>query len=66
MASVRAGPSPRRILTYENGLLLMLGSSFGFAFFDRQAISYLTPFIVPDLHLNNTQVGALASGLSLA
>ncbi len=56
----------RRWLTYENALLLLLGSSFGFAFFDRQAITFLTPFIVTDLHLNNTQVGALSSGLSLA
>ncbi len=66
MASVPQSARPRGILTYENGLLLMLGSSYGFAFFDRQAVSYLSPFIVPDLHLSNTQVGALASGLSLA
>ena len=66
MAALPQTVRPRRILTYENGLLLMLGSSYGFAFFDRQAISYLSPFIVPDLHLSNTQVGALASGLSLA
>ncbi len=59
-------PAPtRRILTYENGLLLMLGFSWGFAFFDRQALSYLTPFFVPDLHINNAQVGMLAAGLSL-
>jgi MFS family permease len=56
----------RRLFTYENALLLILGSGFGFAFFDRQAITYLTPFIVPDLHLNNTEVGALTSGLALA
>jgi len=54
------------LLTYENALVLLLGSSFGFAFFDRQALSYLTPFIVADLHLNNTMIGALASGLSLS
>ena len=54
------------LFTYENALVLLLGSSFGFAFFDRQALSFLTPFIVADLHLNNTMVGALASGLSLS
>lgn len=54
------------LFSYESALVLMLGASFGFAFFDRQAINYLTPFIVPELHLSNTQVGALTSGLSFA
>ena len=58
--------SGKGLFTYENGLVLLLGSSFGFAFFDRQALSYLTPFIAPDLHLNNTMIGALASGLALS
>ena len=45
--------------TYENGLVLILGLSFGFAFFDRNAVSYLSPYIVEDLKINNTQVGML-------
>jgi MFS family permease len=52
--------------TYENGLLLILGLSFGFAFFDRNAITYLTPYIVPDLGLNNKQVAMLGSALALS
>jgi MFS family permease len=52
--------------TYENQLLLLLGLSFGFAFFDRNAINYLAPYIVPDLGINNTQVGMLGSALSLS
>jgi MFS family permease len=53
------------LFSYENGLLLLLGLTFGFLFFDRNAASYLTPFIAPDLHLNNTQIGLLGSALSL-
>ena len=51
--------------TYENGLLLLLGLTFGLAFFDRNAVMFLTPYIVKDLGLNNTQVGMLGSGLAL-
>ena len=55
-----------RWFSYENGLLLLLGFSFGVLFFDRNALSFLTPFILHDLHLNNTQIGLLGSGLALA
>jgi MFS family permease len=58
--------SQKGFLTYENGLLFILGLSFGFAFFDRNAINYLAPFIVRDLGLNNTQVGMLGSALALS
>lgn len=53
-------------LTYENGLLLLLGFTFGLIFFDRQATSVLAPFFQDELGLNNTQLGQLASGLALA
>jgi MFS family permease len=57
----------RKVLwTYENGLLILLAVSFGFAFFDRNAISYLAPYLVRDLGINNTQVGLLGSALSLS
>ncbi len=46
--------------------MFLLGLSFGFAFLDRNAINYLAPFIVPDLGLNNTQVGMLGSALALS
>jgi MFS family permease len=57
--------SRSRLLSYENWLVFILGLTFGFVFFDRNAISFLMPFIVPDLGLSNTQVGLLNSGLSL-
>jgi MFS family permease len=51
---------------YENRLLIILAVSFGFAFFDRNAVNYLAPFIVRELGLSNTQVGLLGSVLSLS
>lgn len=53
------------IFTYENGLLLILGISFGFAFFDRNSAGYLTTFIDKDIPLTNTQIGLLSSALSV-
>ncbi len=56
---------PRRgLFTYENVLVLILGMTFGFVFFDRQAASNLMEYIQPELHLNQTQVGAIGSALS--
>jgi MFS family permease len=52
--------------TYENGLLVLLGFTFGIVFFDRNAIGNLAPYIIPDLGLDQTQLGMLGSGLSLA
>jgi len=50
---------------YENGLLLLLGISFGFAFFDRNVANVLTPYITKDFALTNAQVGYMSSGLSV-
>jgi MFS family permease len=55
-----------RWLSYENGLLLLLSFSFGIVFFDRNAVSVLTPLIIQELSLSNTQLGLLGSGLALA
>lgn len=55
----------RKWLSYENGLMLLLGLTFGLAFFDRNAVSFLTPFLVKDLALTYTQVGQLGAGLAL-
>ncbi len=56
----------RGVFTYENGLLLLLGISFGVAFFDRNAATILVPYIEKDLHLTNTQVGFIGSSLAIA
>jgi MFS family permease len=51
-------------MRYEQRLIWVLGITFGFLFFDRNAASYLMPFITDDLHFNNKQVGLVASALS--
>jgi MFS transporter, ACS family, hexuronate transporter len=55
----------RSLFCYENWLVLILGLTFGFVFFDRSALNFLTPFIVADLKLSNTQLGLLSSGLAV-
>jgi len=58
--------SRKGLWTYENRLLFILALSFGFAFFDRNAVNYLAPYLVRDLGINNTQVGLLGSALALS
>ncbi len=50
---------------YQVALIALLSINFGVVFFDRNALSFLMPFVQPDLGLTNTQVGLLASALSL-
>jgi ACS family hexuronate transporter-like MFS transporter len=50
---------------YQISLTALLSLAFGFVLFDRNAVSFLMPFIQPELGLNNTEVGLLSSGLSL-
>jgi MFS family permease len=51
-------------MKYETRLIWVLTITFGFVFFDRNAASFLMPFIANDLHFNNSQVGLVASALS--
>jgi len=51
-------------MKYETKLIWVLTITFGFVFFDRNAASFLMPFIANDLHFNNSQVGLVASALS--
>src|SRR4029453_13916653 len=57
--------SRNRIFSYENLVVVLMGAAFGFVFFDRLALNFLSPFLVPELNLNNTQLGALSAGLGL-
>ncbi len=52
-------------LAYEIRVVLLLGLAYGFAFYDRMTMTFLTPFVVRDFSLNNAEVGLLNSGLSL-
>ncbi|MFD4196853.1 MFS transporter [Amycolatopsis thermoflava] len=61
MTGAVVNPSTR----YENKLLLVLFLSFGFVFFDRQALSFLAPMIREDFPLSNAQLGTLSGVLAL-
>jgi MFS family permease len=50
---------------YQLRMTLLLSLTFGVVLFDRNAASFLSPFIAADLHLSFTQVGLLSSGLAL-
>ena len=50
---------------YELRVVVLLGLAFGFAYFDRMALTFLAPFVQEDLGLNNEQIGWANSGLSL-
>ncbi|MBT2186984.1 MFS transporter [Sphingobium nicotianae] len=56
----------RRSGGYQVLLVCLLSLNFGIVFFDRNALNFLMPFVQPELRLNNTQVGLLASALSLS
>jgi len=49
---------------YELTVVLLLGLAFGFAYFDRMALTFLGPFVQEDLKLSNEQLGWANSGLS--
>lgn len=61
-ASIPAGGESR---SYELRVLVLLGLAFGFAYFDRMALTFLAPFVQADLGLSNEQIGWANSGLSL-
>lgn len=50
---------------YEVRVVVLLGLAFGFAYFDRMALTFLAPFVQKDLGLSNEEVGWANSGLSL-
>ena len=55
----------RRWLTYENAVLCMLSLTFGLVFFDRIALTFLLPQVVPELGLSGIQVGLLGAVVGL-
>jgi MFS family permease len=54
-----------RVWSYENGLVLMMSLTNGVVTLDRLAVSYLSPWIVDEFKLDNTQLGLLASAMSI-
>ena len=61
-ASMPMGKAER---SYELRVLVLLGLAFGFAYFDRMALTFLAPFVQDDLRLSNEEIGWANSGLSL-
>ncbi len=51
---------------YETVLIGLLSLNFGVVFFDRNAMSYLGPFVQKDLGLADSQIGLIASAFSVA
>ena len=51
--------------SYEIRVVVLLGLAFGFAYFDRMALTFLAPFVQADLGLSNEELGWANSGLSL-
>lgn len=51
---------------YENILIGLMFLTFGTIFLDRMAQFYLAPYIIPDLHVSNEQLGMMASVLGIA
>ncbi len=54
-----------RAVGYELTVVVLLGLAFGFAYFDRMALTFLAPFVREDLSLSNEEIGWANSGLSL-
>ncbi|WP_193080248.1 MFS transporter [Brevibacterium aurantiacum] len=50
---------PPRGGAYQNVLVAILFAAFGFVFFDRLALNYLSPFFKDELGINNAMLGLL-------
>jgi MFS family permease len=64
MPQRRASIPQERPLVIETRTLLLLGLAWGFAYMDRMAITFLSPFVVPALHLTNFELSALPAALA--
>lgn len=56
---------PEKDTGYEWSIVVLLAVLFGVVGLDRLVIVYLFPVLMPELGLNNTQAGAIASVLAL-
>ncbi|GAA4684117.1 MFS transporter [Nocardioides nanhaiensis] len=57
---------PPRGGAYENIVLAVLFATFGFVFFDRLALNFLSPFFKDELGLSNSDIGLLGGIPALA
>jgi MFS family permease len=59
------GAGGRPSAGYQLLLVALLSFNFGIVFFDRNALSFLMPFVQPELGLDNFQVGLIGSAMAL-
>jgi predicted MFS family arabinose efflux permease len=52
--------------TYENKMVLTLCLAFGFVMFDRFALANLSVYVLPDLGMNNAQLGVATSAFAFS
>jgi len=50
---------------HENRMVLIMFFTWGVVFLDRMAQLYLMPYIAADLHLSDTEVGAVSSAMAV-
>ncbi len=60
-----SGTVERSSPLYQMMIVTLLSITFGIVFFDRNSLGFLMPFVQPQLHLSDTEVGMLSSALSL-
>jgi len=65
MPQTSANIPQERALVIEVRTLLLLGLAWGFAYMDRMAITFLSPFVVPALHLTNFELSTLPAALAV-
>ncbi len=53
-----------RASAIELRTLVLLGLAWGFAYWDRMSITFLSPYIIKDLHLTNFELSALPAALA--
>lgn len=55
----------KSFFSYENGVVTMMFFTFGLVFMDRLSVTFLFPMLAPAMHLNDAQIGAIVSILSI-
>ena len=56
----------KRLLSYENQMVIICMLCTGFAMFDRFALANLSPFVIEDIPMNNAQLGQTMAVMGLA
>ncbi len=60
------GGETKGFWTYENKMVLTLCLAFGFVMFDRFALANLSVYVLPDLNMNNAQLGMATSAFAFS